>query len=199
MKSWLSIVLIIIVCGLSAYIVVFETGWVIAKQETLPEVVEVSDIINKAKAYRKAGQPRKAIEILKNALQKKPYNFALTVELGRSYGANNDMDLAISAYEKASEIDPKHYMPYRLLGFIYFNHKKDRARAEKYLEKSLALNPDQPDVKRFLDNMKGQPVAMPKRPSIPTRHGRNPRQVAPIPSVPDPRPKLPKIPRPGGK
>lgn len=199
MKLCLSIILVIAICGLATYMLVYESGWVIATHESPPalESREVAEIIKKATAYRKAGQSGKAIEILKKAFEKDRDNFALAIELGRSYEQNGDIDLAVSAYEKASEIEPRHYLSYKLLGFLYFNHKKDKAKSQKYLEQSLALNPTQPDVKRFLDTMKGQPVAIPKRPPIPTKHGRNQHPITP--TVPDPRPKLPKLPRPGGR
>jgi tetratricopeptide (TPR) repeat protein len=196
-KSLLTILLAIAACGMTAYLIVFESGWVIP-QEGKRQINsdELSRIVAEAKAYRKTGQPQKAIEILKKALEKEPNNFALNLELGISYEQNGDIDLAVSAYEKASSINPKHYLPYKLLGFLYFNRKKDRAKAEKYLEQSLALNPNQPDVQRFLDNMRGQPIAIPKRPQIPTMPGRSPRPIAPVPTVPDPRPQIPKIPLP---
>lgn len=197
-KSVLTILLAIVFCAGVLYLLVFETGWIIPLEKEKQRLgnEEVSRIVAEAKAYRKTGQAQKAIEILKKALQKDPNNFTLNIELGMSYEQNGDTDLAISTYEKASSINPKHYLPYKLLGFIYFNRKKDKGKAEKYLEQSLTLNPNQPDVQRFLDNMRGQPVAMPKRPPIPTKQGRGPRPIAPVPTVPDPRPQIPTIPSP---
>ena len=114
-KFWLTIVLVVAVCGLAGHIVVFETGWVVANEQTeqVLEGTDVSETIRKAKAYHKAGQTEKAIEILHEALEKDPDNFVLTIELGKSYEQNGDIDLAVSAYEKASSINPDHYLPYK--------------------------------------------------------------------------------------
>jgi len=196
MKPILSIVLILALLSLAAYIVIFETDWIVQTELANDRLTEneVSDIIKTATAHRKAGQVREAIKVLKEALETDPDNFLLNLELGRAYEANKDIDLAISSYEKASEIEPGHYLPYKLLGYLYFNHKKDKSKAEKYLNKSLSLNDNQPDVKRFLLEMKSQPVAMPGKPNLPIKRPGTNRPIAPTPTVPDPRPRVPTIP-----
>ena len=198
MKFWLSITLVLATCGLTAYIVVFESSWFAQTQPTKPSL-EIAEVINKAKAYRKSEQYQKAIEVLKDALEKDPGKFDLTIELGKSYEQYGDIDFALSMYEKASTINPDHYLPYKLLGFLYLNQKKDRTEALKYLEKSIALNPNQPEVKMFLDSMKAKPPVAPKPPAAPVTHVPKPGPVIPTPKVPDPRPKIPTPPRPTGR
>jgi tetratricopeptide (TPR) repeat protein len=198
MKFWLSIILIIAICGLAVYIVMLETGWNIAREPS-EQPLNIVEIIQRAKTCREEGQPENAVELLEEALEENPDNFVLIVELGKSHEQNGDIDLALIMYEKTSTINPDQYLPYRLLGFLYLNHKKDRIQAQKYFEKSIALNPNQHEVKMFLDSMKAKPPVASKPPSVPVAHTPEPHPRIPTPKVPDPRPKIPTPPRPTGR
>ena len=66
--------------------------------------------------------------------------------LGRIYGDEKDYANAISAYEKALELDKEMARAYFNLGYIYYVVKKDFARAQEMYERAVRTSPD------FLDD-----------------------------------------------
>ena len=85
---------------------------------------------------------------------------------------------------------PDHFLPYRMLGFIYLKEKKDGKEAFELFRKSLELNPDQPDLRGLLRGTSEEeiPGLPPIRPGIPRPH---PPEI-PRPGHTVPAPKSPK-------
>jgi tetratricopeptide (TPR) repeat protein len=58
--------------------------------------------------------------------------------LGEVYEVAGDTDKAIVAYRQASELEPTNPTPFKALGYLYLD-KKDYAKAQRQLERALAL------------------------------------------------------------
>lgn len=64
--------------------------------------------------------------------------------LGKAYLDRDRYERAAEEFKKMIEFDPSAVGAYNNLAVIYIDHLKDYARAEKYIEASLALRPDYP-------------------------------------------------------
>ncbi len=64
--------------------------------------------------------------------------------LGKAYLDQDRYERAAEEFKKMIEFDPFAVGAYNNLAVIYIDHLKDYARAEKYIEASLALDPDYP-------------------------------------------------------
>jgi|GEM_PF-2628346 len=172
----------------------FTTNPAIPNKQLSPS--ELLKCIEESKRLRDEGEPRKAIEILKEALKREPNNPDLNIELGLSYEKTGEFDLAIKSYEKAISSNPRYYLPYKLLGSIYLGYKNETLKAKNYLAQSLRLNPAQPDVTALLKELEIKTAISERRPptqKFPTVP-RPPQPKPPFSRKPEPRPPVPRTP-----
>ncbi|MCA1580439.1 MAG: hypothetical protein LC796_03420 [Acidobacteria bacterium] len=73
--------------------------------------------------------------------------------LGAAAGRAGDLTGAMAAYEKSISLNPT-ALACKTLAALYFEVRKDRVRAVTLWERSLELDPDQPDVRNFLKRYK---------------------------------------------
>ena len=93
-------------------------------------------------AYMKNKEFAKALEPLKNALEKEPRNLGNLNSLGTCYMAMGDSTLAISTYEKALEINPNAPMAYYNIGSAY-QIQQNHEKAIQYFKKALEIDEDE--------------------------------------------------------
>jgi hypothetical protein len=85
-----------------------------------------------------------------------------------------DYEQAFRYYEAAAQVDPRHWKAFQSMG--HCRYRQDRlGEALHYYEKSLALNPDNAELKRIADSLIASGVTAP----APT---------PPVPQVPTPKP-----------
>jgi choline-sulfatase len=101
-----------------------------------------------ARALSKLGRLEEAKSWLQKALQSNPENYRAWYEIGLLEAGANPA-AALSAYQKASAIQPNFSPSQRELGMALFNHK-DYAAAAIHLEKARALGLDDAHLHNFL-------------------------------------------------
>ncbi len=77
----------------------------------------------------------------------------LLMQIGMDYFYKQDFAKALSAYEEASNRLPDFPYIFVRMGSIYYK-MSDAVNAEKYWKKALALDPNYPDLQRYLDSIK---------------------------------------------
>jgi tetratricopeptide (TPR) repeat protein len=101
-----------------------------------------------ARALSKLGRVEEAKGWLQKALQSNPENYRAWYEIGLLEAGTNPT-AALSAYRKASAIQPSFSPGQRELGMALFN-RKDYAAAAIHLEKARALGLDDAHLHNFL-------------------------------------------------
>ncbi|MGH9365009.1 MAG: tetratricopeptide repeat protein, partial [Thermoanaerobaculia bacterium] len=132
----------------------------IAKSRTGPE--KERGYADLSLLYSRAGQEDQALHILQQATVDLPQSPALWGRLGAALARASRWEEAIAAYERAVAARPTASACKALAGLL-FEKRHDRARAVALWKQSLALKPDQPDVRNFLKNYGGDEAGSPKR------------------------------------
>jgi len=83
--------------------------------------------------------PAKVITYIEKAIQDDPGNFSLYHAKGAVYDKLNDFDNAITAYTKATELNPKFFDSYFNIGALYYN------KGIKFLEEANKIPPRETD------------------------------------------------------
>jgi tetratricopeptide (TPR) repeat protein len=109
---------------------------------------------NMAKAYLLLKDYQTGLKYLNRALEIKPNDFDTHIALAQMYMEKKEFDSAIIQLENLTIRFPQQFLPYRILGFIYRDGKKDANKAFELFQKSLELNPNQPDLNGLLQQMK---------------------------------------------
>jgi tetratricopeptide (TPR) repeat protein len=109
---------------------------------------------NMAKAYLRMQDYKNCLKYLNRALQIKPNDFDTRIVFAQMYLGQKDFDNAIMELENLTIQFPHHFLPYRILGYIHLKDKKDANKAFQLFQKSLELNPNQPDLNSLLQQMK---------------------------------------------
>lgn len=73
--------------------------------------------------------------------------------LGDKYKKEGDIEVAIEYYTKSIRTDPTYYQSYKELGLIYEKEYKEYDKAKDNYERSIALNPDDPELLYKLGNL----------------------------------------------
>ncbi|AFY70382.1 Tetratricopeptide TPR_2 repeat-containing protein [Thalassoporum mexicanum PCC 7367] len=98
------------------------------------------------------GDPKGAIELLKQAIHLDPNNFGYLNNLGNFYRAVGALDQAIDCYDRAAAINPQSADSLLNLGIAYTEQgKSDQAIVT--LEKALILNPLHPRAQTMLGDL----------------------------------------------
>lgn len=81
----------------------------------------------------------KAIECFKNIIKLAPDNYRAWYNLGIAYFNQNNIEDALTAYERAIQIKSDYFYSYYNIGLIYEFHKEDLVKALEYYEKALSF------------------------------------------------------------
>lgn len=85
----------------------------------------------------------KRLELAKKLVKKYPKSKGAWINLAGIQTARNEAEAARASLNKAVELDPTFYLPYSNLGFSYlFSEPRDFAKAKKYMQKVVKLNPE---------------------------------------------------------
>lgn len=111
-----------------------------------------------ASCYRDLGQPKKAIDYYKKALELDNFDFTAWNNMGRVYElAFSNFDEAKKAYEKAILCEPKNPIARLNLGVLLSNHFNDNEGARMQYEEILTFDENNPSAHNNLGNYYRQP------------------------------------------
>ena len=99
--------------------------------------------------FQGAGQEQRTRAILEEGLRALPRSAALWGMLGAAHGREGRLDLAVEAYERSVSLGPTP-LACKTLAALLLDQRRDRRRAVALWRQSLSLDPEQPDVRRFL-------------------------------------------------
>ena len=95
----------------------------------------------------------KAEEVLKKAISINPKLADAHFNLGVCYAKTRRYGEALKEIDATLEISPNHNMAFKLRGEVYLCMGNPSAAKEAF-ERSLRINPDQPDIRKRLENLK---------------------------------------------
>jgi predicted Zn-dependent protease len=111
---------------------------------------------NLAQAYMRVGEFRKVEPLLRPFFgQDKPAKYEIYLLQGRAYQKAEAWDQAISTFDGAIALYGINAVLLNSVGECYLG-KGDQKAALAAWEKSLQLNPDQPEVRRSVESLKGK-------------------------------------------
>jgi tetratricopeptide (TPR) repeat protein len=99
--------------------------------------------------YQKQGRESEGREVLIQAVASLPRSARLWGMLGAAWGRVGEFDRAIAAYQRSVALGPTP-LGCKTLAALLLGERKDKAAAVALWKRSLALDPDQPDVQEFL-------------------------------------------------
>lgn len=99
--------------------------------------------------FQGAGEEQRTRDVLQEGLRVLPRSAALWGMLGAAYGREGRLDLAVDAYERSVSLGPTP-LACKTLAALVLDQGHDRGRAVALWRQSLRLDPEQPDVRRFL-------------------------------------------------
>ena len=108
--------------------------------------------------YFDTDQSQKAINAYGKALELDPNNANVLTDQGIMFKRVGWFDKAIANFEKAQQLDPKHLQSLYNLGVVYMADLKQPAKAVKYWERYLELDPMSPNsqqVRAMLEEARG--------------------------------------------
>jgi predicted AlkP superfamily phosphohydrolase/phosphomutase/tetratricopeptide (TPR) repeat protein len=99
--------------------------------------------------YQKMGREPQARDVLLKGVSSLPRSAGLFGMLGAAWGRAGQLDKAIAAYQRSVALGPTP-LACKTLAALLLGERKDKAAATALWKQSLALDPDQPDVREFL-------------------------------------------------
>jgi tetratricopeptide (TPR) repeat protein len=104
---------------------------------------EASDVLHDqlAKVHERAGDRKKAIELLEAALVKRPQSETLTLSLAAALEHSGAWERAIETVRPLIKRDPDSAQALNFVGFVLANHDVKLDEARKLLERAFALRP----------------------------------------------------------
>jgi tetratricopeptide (TPR) repeat protein len=97
------------------------------------------DIVKAGKYFRKAGQPKRVLALYETDFSSDPrLESAMFTNLGGAYRDIKDLDKAEESAKNATEIQPKSFYPYNLLGAIYYQRGNPEA-GDNFFERAIKL------------------------------------------------------------
>jgi len=118
-----------------------------AVADALPEGVKA--IVSRANAHRRAGRSDRGIALLGRAIAAFPNDSALWLYRGRLRVEGRECEEALADFRRAIALDAASAPAWASSGLAR-DCLGDRAGAARDLERSLALDPDQPELRRIL-------------------------------------------------
>lgn len=122
--------------------------------------------------YFDTDQAKKAIDAYGKALELDPNNANVLTDQGIMFKRVGWFDRAIANFEKAQQIDPRHLQSLYNLGVIYMSDLKQPAKAVKYWERYLEIDPMSPNsqqIRAMLDDAKGMGQSLPPQGKVFTK------------------------------
>jgi cytochrome c-type biogenesis protein CcmH/NrfG len=117
-----------------------------------PENKAARDLIDRVKRTEGRAKERRKLEIL---LEKNPNLSQAWFDLGKIYLEEKLYDRAISAFEKASQLESDRADYLYRLGYTY-HRTRNYAKAETALKAALVLAPDNEKIKRLLQDVQAK-------------------------------------------
>ncbi|MFY9462743.1 MAG: tetratricopeptide repeat protein [Candidatus Sungiibacteriota bacterium] len=100
-----------------------------------------------------------AIQSVENAKAAAPFDIGVAFQLGLLYYQKQDFDLAQAEFERAISMNENYSNARYFLALIY-DKKGDKARALEQFTKIGAVNPDNQEVKRIIENLTAGKTAL---------------------------------------
>lgn len=107
--------------------------------------------------YFDSHQPQKAVQAYSKALELDPDNPNVLTDQGVMFRELGFFDRAISNFDKANKLDPKHLQSLFNMGIVYAVDLKQPAKAKPLFEKLLQAEPNSPlgqQAKEMLQQLK---------------------------------------------
>lgn len=117
-----------------------------------PENEAARDLIDRVKKTEGRAKERRRLEIL---LEKNPNLSQSWFDLGEIYLEEKLYDRAISAFKKASQLEPDRADYFYWLGYAY-HRTRNYGKAETALKIALALAPENKKIKRLLQDVQAK-------------------------------------------
>tara|TARA_B100000959_G_C14980373_1_gene623211 strand:+ start:435 stop:2549 length:2115 start_codon:yes stop_codon:yes gene_type:complete len=76
------------------------------------------------------------------------------IALGNIYMMRGSYDKAEESYQQVLKLDPDNFTTHNNLGLIYLQYKNKSSQAVYYFQKSLQINPSQPNAKSIMEKIK---------------------------------------------
>jgi Protein O-mannosyl-transferase TMEM260-like/Tetratricopeptide repeat len=134
---------------------------------------------NLSKVYIQLGRHRQAIPLFQRIFAKQPDDPEANALLVDCLIADGRPDAAIAHLHQRLERTPEDAGIYRQLGMIYLNEKRDTTMARTMFTRSLALNPNQPELTMLISGAQDPMADQPGAPNMPGIPGVN------LPNMPD--------------
>jgi Flp pilus assembly protein TadD len=109
-------------------------------------------VIGRAIGYQRSGQADRSLKLVNAALQRQPKEPEFLLFRGRYRVDAGDCGGAADDFEKAEQLSPQNAAPYASEGVARLC-AGDRTRAKRAFERSLAIDPNQPKVREFLQSL----------------------------------------------
>jgi tetratricopeptide (TPR) repeat protein len=122
-----------------------------------PENEAARDLIGRVKKTEGRAKERRRLEIL---LEKNPNLSQAWFDLGKIYLEEKLYDRAISAFKKASQLEPDRADYFYRLGYTY-HRTRNYGKAEIALKTALALAPENKKIKRLLQDVQAKSQSPP--------------------------------------
>lgn len=103
-----------------------------------------------ASLYQRQGRLSQAIDLLVNALAKRPRDEGLLYTLGATYERQGDVDKSLAQMRAVLDVNPDNAQALNFIGYTLADSGKNLEEAEKLLTKALELRPDDG---AFLDSL----------------------------------------------
>ncbi|HET9870256.1 MAG TPA: tetratricopeptide repeat protein, partial [bacterium] len=91
-------------------------------------------------------------------------SFAVTAEdyynAGNQLYQQGKLDQALQYYQAATQLDPNDWQAYQLIGYCYYT-QKNNPLALQAMDKSLQINPNNPSLKQFADQLRASTPGAP--------------------------------------
>ncbi len=76
------------------------------------------------------------------------------IAIGNIFMMKGNLNKAEEIFQQVLRLDAKNFTAYNNLGLIYLQHEKDPSRAVYHFQKSLEINPSQPNAKSIMERIK---------------------------------------------
>ena len=113
-------------------------------------------VVDFALAYLEKGEGQRAIVVLEEGRRRFPKSYTITVNSGTVLANAGDFSAAAAAFRRAIELAPDTTVARNNLALILLQGGGavgDREEGRRLLQESLEINPDQPEVRRFLQSL----------------------------------------------
>jgi tetratricopeptide (TPR) repeat protein len=107
-------------------------------------------MIDYAAFLRSRDMPSRAVSVLAKGTELFPDSYLMTANLASALSAVNRFTEALPLYEKALALRPTSTLVLNDLGILYMR-RKEYARALDYWNRSLALDPRQPEIRQAVN------------------------------------------------